>query len=391
MAKLLVSCDEYIYRVNGLFYAASESRKEFLTRYLRVFDKVRYVLRCIDEEQLKPGRALISSDRVEIIPVPIFHGPVQYAKKYFQVKRAVNGVTNECDAAILRLPSTVGQLISNDILLRGIPYAVEVVFDAHDGADTASNFIEKFLWRLIDGKMRSICEKADGVSCVTEHYLQQHYFSTKEGHFTSFYSSLTLDKSFFSAPRKYPTSNQLSVAHVDLQIDLFGRKGTSELIRAIRMLKNRGISIRVRFAGEDRGGRWDEIIRYARILGVEDNIEYVGFLNRDELGRFLEESDIFVLPTRAEGLPRVIIEAIAKGLPVVTTPVSGNPELVEKDFLVEYYDIQGLADTIEKLVINKGLYEETSQRNFNHSLQYESSILQARRDRFYEQLLSKVK
>ena len=137
MASLLLSCDEYIYRVNGKYYAGNDSRKEFLSRYLRVFDRVKYVLRCIDESELKPGRALMDDPRMEFVPVPIFHGPFQYAKKYFNVRRSVQNAVNGCDAAILRLPSTVAQLISGDVLKSRLPYAVEVVFDAKDGADTS--------------------------------------------------------------------------------------------------------------------------------------------------------------------------------------------------------------------------------------------------------------
>lgn len=389
MAKLLVSCDEYIYHVNGKYYARSESRKEFLIRYLRVFDKVRYVLRCIEEVELKPGRALMDDDRIEIRPVPIFHGPVQYAQSFFKVRKSVRNVTSGCDAAILRLPSTIGQLISKEIISKGIPYAVELVFDAYDGAKTARNVIEKMLWRVIDREMRCICKKADGVSCVTEHYLQRHYFSIKKDHFTSNYSSLSIDKSFFSGPRAFPSGRTLKIAHVDLQISLSGRKGTAELLKAIKILCDRSIPIKVKFAGEDRGGQWNEIKRFAHNLGIDNCIEYAGFLTRTELEEFLEASDIFVLPTKAEGLPRVIIEAIAKGLPVVTTPVSGNPELIQEDFLVEYEDVIRLADKIEKFVVDKELYEEVSRCNYNHSLQYESTILQARRDEFYALLKSR--
>ena len=61
---------------------------------------------------------------------------------------------------------------------------------------------------------------------------------------------------------------------------------------------------------------------------VLDQITFTGRVNRRQLSDILENSDIFVFPTAAEGLPRVIIEAMAKGLPCVISDVSGNPELV---------------------------------------------------------------
>ena len=97
------------------------------------------------------------------------------------------------------------------------------------------------------------------------------------------------------------------------------------------------------------------------------------------------------MPTWAEGLPRVIIEAMAKGLPCITTPVSGNPELVSEHFLVKYSDVEVLADRIEELVKNKSVYEAESKGNFKKSLLYEASVLEKRRDSFYQKLKSCVK
>ena len=59
---------------------------------------------------------------------------------------------------------------------------------------------------------------------------------------------------------------------------------------------------------------------------------------------------------------------MAKGLPCITTPVSGNPELVSEHFLVGYSDINTLADRIEELVKNKSIYEVTSKGKFREKL-----------------------
>ena len=74
----------------------------------------------------------------------------EYAKTYFSTGMAMNNVVKGCDAAILRLPSTVAQRISNQVIKAGIPFATEIVFDASDGAQSANSFFEKMLWRIID-------------------------------------------------------------------------------------------------------------------------------------------------------------------------------------------------------------------------------------------------
>jgi len=392
MSKLLISCDDYIFRHDGNYYFKSQEWYDFYLRYLRVFEELRIANRVIDEPILKNGRILCDDSRIEIHPLPIFHGPVEYAKTYFAAGRAMKDAVLGCDAAILRLPSTVAQRISKQVLKAGIPFATEIVFDACDGADTANNLIEKTLWRIIDGQMRRTCAKADGVACVTAEYLQRRYFSKKPNLFVSNYSTLNLDKCFFTAPRKYPEKDVLTIAHVDLQIGLHSRKGTDIIIQALSKLKKeKGIIVNVKFAGDDWDNSKEKILNYAREFGIDGQVECTGLLSRTELTKFLDESDLFVLPTKAEGLPRVIIEAIAKGLPTITTPASGNPELISEDYLVPFYDVETLAMKIENLVIDKAEYERISKENYEHSLQYEGSLLQGRRDEFYKQLKSRIK
>lgn len=389
MSKLLISCDDYIFRYNGKYYFKSQEWHDFYQRYLRVFEELRIANRVIDELELKKGRILVDDPRVEIHPLPIFHGPIEYAKTYFSAGRAMNNAVVGCDAAVLRLPSTVAQRISKQVIKAGIPYATEIVFDACDGADTANNLFEKVLWRIIDRQMRNTCAKADGVACVTEKYLQRRYFSKKPNHFENNYSTLNLDKSFFTSARQYPDKEVLTIAHVDLQIGLHSRKGTDIIIQALgKLKKEKGIIVNVKFAGDDWDGSTEKILNYAKEHGVNGQVACTGLLSRAELTAFLDNADLFVLPTKAEGLPRVIIEAIAKGLPTITTPASGNPELISADYLVPFYDVKTLAQKIELLVTNKAEYERVSKQNYEHSLQYEGSLLQTRRDEFYGKLKS---
>ena len=293
-----------------------------------------------------------------------------------------------CDAAVLRLPCTAAQRLGNSIIKKNIPYAVEIVFDAYDGAKTAEKFIDKILWHLIDRKMRFICNHANGVSCVTQFYLQNRYFSLRQNNFTSYYSSAGLPKTFFTGGRKYPQGKNMTIGHVDLQIGLHSRKGTDEVLKAVSLLKRKGIIVNISFAGDDWDNNAQKIKNYACKLGIGDQVSFPGYLTMSQMSDFLESVDLFVFPTKAEGLPRSVIEAMSKGLPVVTTPVSGNPELINDHFLVNYEDVDTLADRIEELITNKDSYEGASYINFQKSLEYEASVLEKRRDSFYKKLKS---
>ncbi len=294
-------------------------------------------------------------------------------------------MTADCNAAIVRLPSTIGQRVCKKVIKKKIPYAVEVVYDAEDGWKSISSKFYRSIWKKIDRDMRETCYKADGVSCVTEFYMQKHYYSKKPSAFYSHYSSLALDKSFFTSERVFP-NRPMVVANVANQISFNGRKGFKEIIKALSLLKERGLDVSAAFAGKSYNDGEGQLMEYAESLGVRDKVKFMGYLSREEMDRFLNGVDIFVMPTKAEGLPRVIIEAMAKGLPAISTPVSGNPELLSSHFLVGFDDVITLADRIEELSTSPTLYEDASKENFKNSLKYEASILEERRDQFYTKL-----
>lgn len=390
MAKLLMSCDDYVYCFEGKYYARTQEKYDFYQRYLRVFEQLRLVTRCVEEESLGKSRVPLDDPRIEFITMPFFSGPLQYAKKYASIGKALNHITDGCDAAILRLPSTIAQRVCDQVKKSGIPYATELVFDAKDAYESATSIVERLLWKVIHRQMIDDCAEADGVACVTEKYMQQHYTSKKPGAFFGHYSSLALDSSFYTSERKYPVKNILTIAHVCTQVQYKGRKGYNEVIEAVQILKSRGVNVKVHFAGPDYHDGIRKLKQLASELGVSDRIEFIGGVNRKQLSDYLEQADVYVMPTWAEGLPRVIIEAMAKGLPCITTPVSGNPELVGERFLVPYYDTTTLADRIEELIKDQSLYEKTSQVNFERSKQYEAKKLEARRDEFYKKLKERI-
>ena len=101
----------------------------------------------------------------------------------------------------------------------------------------------------------------------------------------------------------------------------------------------------------------------------------------------LIESDMYVFPTQAEGLPRGILEAMAVGLPVLSTPVGGIPEVVERKYLFNPNDVEGFANMICYLADNPEEMNNISHKNFNKALEYKNSILQQKRDIFYQKLI----
>lgn len=101
---------------------------------------------------------------------------------------------------------------------------------------------------------------------------------------------------------------------------------------------------------------------YCAELNLQKSIEFTGYIQNSF--EALREMDIFVLPSRSEGCPIVILEAMAMGLPVVATRVGGNPELVvdgESGILVEHGNFSQMTDAIVKLIDNRERAREMGQ------------------------------
>jgi len=133
-------------------------------------------------------------------------------------------------------------------------------------------------------------------------------------------------------------------------------KGQRELIRALAEIP----SARLFLAGRDleQGGAFQaELEREAVRVGVRERVEF-GF--REDVPALLEELDVVALPSWTEGLPMVVLEAMAAGRPVVATPVGGTPEVVsdgETGLLVPPRDPQALAAALRRVLEDRGLAE----------------------------------
>lgn len=136
------------------------------------------------------------------------------------------------------------------------------------------------------------------------------------------------------------------------------KKGFPTLIEALAQLHASGQRFRLRLIGED-GDDADEIQRRIGTSGFERRIEMAGAVPQDQLRAAYQDADLFVLPCRVvedgdrDGIPNVLAEAMAMELPVVSTTVSGIPEIVrdgDNGLLVAPDDAIGLAGAIGRLL-----------------------------------------
>jgi glycosyltransferase involved in cell wall biosynthesis len=138
-------------------------------------------------------------------------------------------------------------------------------------------------------------------------------------------------------------------------------KNHAQLFEAVKMLGERGIPVRAWLVGD--GDLKALYQKRCEDLGILGRIEFLGY--RDDVPALLAQSDVSVLTSVKEGIPRALLEAMAMELPVVATRVVGTEETVrdgETGYLIEYGDAPALADRLERLARDPALRERLGRR-----------------------------
>lgn len=126
-------------------------------------------------------------------------------------------------------------------------------------------------------------------------------------------------------PREDTCTNQrIEIIYVGR---LAHEKGIGYLIRAVAGLKKSNLDAHLKICGD--GPEKQALASLCEDLDLVDEVKFMGFLNAESLKQAYVDSDIFVIPSLSEGMPKVLIEAMAKALPVISTDVGGVSAIID--------------------------------------------------------------
>lgn len=140
-------------------------------------------------------------------------------------------------------------------------------------------------------------------------------------------------------------------------------KGQHILLKACSVLRQRGKQFHLTLIGD--GDDRKSLEALSRQLGLTDSVTFLGVVGQDRIQTYYDRADVFVLASFSEGVPVVLMEAMAKEIPCVTTRITGIPELIEdgvEGFMVFPSDIDGLADKLEITMADTDICRECGQR-----------------------------
>jgi glycosyltransferase involved in cell wall biosynthesis len=136
---------------------------------------------------------------------------------------------------------------------------------------------------------------------------------------------------------------------------LSARKGVPDLLNALAKRSLRDLKWRLTLAGD---GPLDEYRRLAGDLGILERLTFTGWLGEADIGALCRGGDVLVLPSYAEGLAMSVLEGLAHGLAVITTPVGAHCEVIEPEvsgILVPVGDQTALADSLARVISDAAL------------------------------------
>lgn len=384
MRVVVASESRFARTPDGRVWTRSGPGYSVWARYLMAFDAVRIVARVRDVASLPDGAYSVDGPDVEVWPMPYYQGPRQYLMKRRSIRRAVTAAVGPHDAYILRVPGQIASVLSDELRRRRQPYALEVIGDPYEefARGAADHPLRPVFRRVFTSRMVEQCRFAAAASYVTEASLQSKY-PVRAGVPAIACSDVDL------APAAYaPSSRPASVfqgAHRLVSVGMLEQqsKGVDVLIAAVARLAASRPALHLVHVGDGR--LRPQLERMAADLGISGRITFAGALPAGDAVRDkLDAGDLFVMPSRIEGLPRALVEAMARALPAIGSAAGGIPEVLPRHALVPPGDPARLAESIDRMLADPERMSKESARNLARAGDFSAEILQASWRRFYE-------
>ncbi|XQW85407.1 glycosyltransferase family 4 protein [Thalassotalea piscium] len=378
--NILVCCEFHFYQTpDNQVWTTSSFSYDFWQRYLNCFENVIVIARVQNVLAAQPEWTKSSGQSVSFFNLPEYQGLFGLVKTLPKLISRLYSATKLDGLFLFRVPSQSANILTS-LLPRNRKYALEVVGDPEDvfASGVGGKLLAPILQFLSTRALRKQCHNAAGVSYVTKNYLQTKYPSNSKA-VTSYYSSLQLNEKYFSAtPRIYNTPARRLVFIGSLN-QLY--KAPDILLKAFAQLVAEDSNFQLTIIGT--GIHQNMLEQLAEELNVTANISFTGEINHEQVLKHLQAAELFVLPSRTEGLPRAMIEAMAQALPCIGSNAGGIPELLAPNFCVPINDIDAFYNALKTLCNDTILLSQQSKINLAASYDYQENVLTKRRTDFY--------
>lgn len=369
----------------------------YWSRYLEIFSEVVILARVNDSPSQQNEEQRADGPGVFFKSLPDYTGPWQYLRARRQARKIAREAIEECDACLLRVPGIVSHMVWREIVRAKKPYALEIMGDPWEALSPGTwPHISRPIFRQIaTQQLKRICTGAMAANYVTSETLQKRYPPSKNAYAVGI-SDVSLENPSLPAqviqdryrrvqesPWKDPRDGTpIRIGFIGSFASMY--KGPDTILHAVALC-HKNLNVRLEMVG---GGRYlPEMKVLAAKLGIADRVEFRGELSAGpSIFEFLDSIDLFVMPSRAEGLPRALVEAMSRGCPCIASAVGGIPELLEASDLVLPHSPEKLAQLILQVAADSNRLLAMSARNLANAAQFRPLKLNESRRAFIEEI-----
>lgn len=366
-------------------YGLPSSSNEFFSKYLYTFDKVR-VLGEPPKDTLNVSNFVhISNDKISVRVLPPNRSPKDLKNDYFIRKILIEEISN-AKAIIIKPLSRKGIMAIKIAKKLKKPYMIEVTGDIHNALKQHPNIIKRLYAPFLYFNIRHNIKDCKYGLYVSKDYLQSQF--PIDGIMCGCADVVLkeTEKKEIIENRIYKIDNMSLNNRIDLGLIGFYQgkmKGVDTAIRALSHLPN---NFHLSILGNGTKKNRDKWINYGQKLGIKNRIHFPPPLpSSQKVLEWLDNIDIFVFPTRSEGLCRSVAEALSRGCPIFATNICTMPEMIDEKFLFTLDDDRELAELITYYVHHKDELKEIAKNNFLISKNYNYEVLKERRNKFLQE------
>lgn len=357
-------------------------------RYLQHFSKLSVLARSAEARDCA-GLGISSGPDVKFSFDHGYRGPRDLlSPKRFHVLARVEQNVKAADAVVARLPSELGLIAIHAARRHRVPYAVEVVACALDAYLYYGSPLAPLYAPLAYARMRRAISTASHAIYVTQAFLQRRYPTRGVvGVASNVQLPAVQEQALTQRLAKIAAGSEHFV--LGFMGSLKAHKGLDVALRALAEARKRGFQISLRVAGDGDVEPWRQL---AQRLGIQSSVQFDGILASGEpVLRWLDQLDIYLQPSRVEALPRSVIEAMSRGLPVLASDVGGIPELLPSSRLHRSGDWRELASMMMDLLSTKSMWAEDARSNWQAAQRYAPDVIARARDDFWSRFAEHVR
>lgn len=386
--KALFCYDGPLYKDDSGNYFDSILNDQMFERYFKVADELKIIIRTrkIDGENGKKKMSRLTNPCISVVECPNLSSIGGLLRNRNEAKRIIDREIKEADLIFIRLPSVIGNISVDLAKKHKKKYLIEVV-----GCPWDSYWNYSFKGKIVAPAATSIMKKrvktAPYVLYVTNQFLQGRYPTQGKSVNCSNVELAPVSKEVLEARFKRIKSYSPKTKYIigtAAGLDVL-YKGQQYVIQALGELKKSGITnIEYQLIG---GGIGAFLKETAKACGVEDQVKIIGQMPHDKVFEWLDSIDIYAQPSRQEGLPRSVIEAMSRALPCIGAKTAGIPELLSAGciFSNSKTEIAEICKILKELISSSDKMKTLAAENFYEAEKYARELLVERRTGFFNE------